>query len=51
MIGLPGDKIKIINGQIFINNKLILRKKTNDFIDKDNNGNTKRLKKIQRVFL
>jgi len=50
VIGLPGDKIKIINGQIFINNKLILRKKINDFIDKDYNGNTKRFRKYKEYF-
>ena len=50
VIGLPGDKIKIINGQIFINNKLILRKKTNDFIDVDKNKNTKRLRKYREYF-
>ena len=50
VIGLPGDKIKIINGQIFINNKLILRKKTNDFIDVDKNKNTKRLRKYTEFF-
>ena len=51
VIGLPGDKIKIINGQIFINNKLILRKKTNDFIDVDKNKNTKRLRKYKEFFM
>ena len=50
VIGLPGDKIKIINGQIFINNELILRKKTNDFIDVDRNKNTKRLRKYKEYF-
>ena len=47
VIGLPGDKIKIINGQIFINNELILRKKINDFVDVDKNKNTKRLRKYK----
>ena len=50
VIGLPGDKIKIINGQILINNKLILREKTNDFIDVDKNKNTKRLRKYKEFF-
>ena len=50
VIGLPGDKIKIINGQIFINNELILRKKTNDFIDVDKNKKTKRLRKYKEYF-
>ena len=50
VIGLPGDKIKIINGQIFINNELILRKKTNDFIDVDKNKKTHRLRKYKEFF-
>ena len=39
IIGLPGDKIKIVNGNILINDILINKKKINDFIDikKDNN--------------
>ena len=36
VIGLPGDKIEIKNGIIFINGSEILRKKLNDFIDTDN---------------
>ena len=50
VIGLPGDEIKIINGQIFINNKFILRTKTNDFIDVDKNNKTKRLRKYKEYF-
>ena len=33
VIGLPGDKIRIINGEIIINNSKILRKKLEPFID------------------
>ena len=45
VIGLPGDKIKIINGQILINNKTINRKQNKDFIDIDRNYQTKRIRK------
>ncbi len=37
VIGLPGDKIKIINGEIEINGNLVFRKRINDFIDKQKN--------------
>ena len=47
VIGLPGDKIKIINGQININNNLIFRKKEEDFIDVTKNGNTKKIRKYK----
>ena len=50
VIGLPGDKIKIINGQININNNLIFRKKEEDFIDVTKNGNTKRIRKYKEYF-
>ncbi len=50
VIGLPGDKIKIINGQILLNNRLILRKKINDFIDVDKNNKSKRLRKYREFF-
>ena len=50
VIGLPGDKIKIINGEILINNQLIIRKKSEDFIDVDKKGSTKRIRKYQEYF-
>ena len=37
VIGLPGDKIEIKNGIIFINGSEILRKKLDKFIDTDKN--------------
>ena len=37
VIGLPGDKIKIINGEILINETKIIRKKIDPFIDKHKN--------------
>ena len=36
VIGLPGDKIKIINGEVFINNSKIFRKRIEPFIDNQN---------------
>ena len=50
VIGLPGDKIKIKNGIIFINDKEILRKKLNDFLDKDTNTNNKRVRMYNEYF-
>ena len=47
VIGLPGDKVKIINGQIFLNNKLVVRKKMKDFIDRDKYAQTKRARKYK----
>src|SRR5210317_440790 len=47
VIGLPGDKIKIINGEIYLNKKLIIRKKMKDFIDRDKKSQTKRARKYK----
>jgi len=50
VIGLPGDKIEIKNGIIFINESEILRKKLNDFIDTDNNTSNKRVRMYKEYF-
>ena len=47
VIGLPGDKVKIINGKIYLNNNFIVRKKMKDFIDTDQNTSTKRIRKYK----
>ncbi len=50
VIGLPGDKIRIKEGKIIINDEMILRKKMKDFIDNDNNVNFKRIRKYKEYF-
>ena len=50
VIGLPGDKIKIVNGQIYINDNLIMRKKVNDFVDINKYGNSNRIRKYKEYF-
>ena len=50
VIGLPGDKIEIKNGIIFINGSEILRKKLNDFIDTDNKTTNKRVRMYKEYF-
>ncbi len=50
VIGLPGDKIEIKNGIIFINRSEILRKKLNDFIDTDNKTSNKRVRMYNEYF-
>ena len=50
VIGLPGDKIKIVNGEIYLNNKIVFRKKMKDFIDRDKNSLTKRARKYKEYF-
>ena len=51
VIGLPGDKIKIINGQIIINDNLIMRKKNQDFIDVGKILKLKELENILNIFM
>jgi len=50
VIGLPGDKIEIKNGIIFINESEVLRKKLNDFIDTDNKTSNKRVRMYNEYF-
>tara|TARA_B100000900_G_C20328618_1_gene613253 strand:- start:23 stop:745 length:723 start_codon:yes stop_codon:yes gene_type:complete len=50
VIGLPGDNIKIQNGIIIINGKEIIRKKMEDFIDKDENTIHLRARKYKEFF-
>ena len=50
VIGLPGDKIQIIDGAILINDNLIMKKKVNDFIDVNKQGDTKRIRKYIEFF-
>ena len=50
VIGLPGDKIEIKNGIIFINGSEILRKKLNDFIDTDKKTSNKRVRMYNEYF-
>ena len=50
VIGLPGDKIKIINGEILINNNMIVRVKKEDFIEKNKYGKYTRTRKYLEYF-
>ena len=50
VIGLPGDKIEIKNGIIFINDSEIFRKKLNDFVDTDKNTLNKRVRQYKEYF-
>ncbi len=50
VIGLPGDKIQIKNGIIFINGSDVLRKKLTDFIDTDNKTSNKRVRMYKEYF-
>ena len=51
VIGLPGDKIKISNGSIIINDNLILRKKIKDFFDINKQGKVKRIRQYKEYFM
>ena len=47
VIGLPGDKIRIVNGEIRLNDSIIVRKKMNDFLDNDKKSSMKRVRKYK----
>lgn len=42
IIGLPGDKIKLIDGRLFINGKQLEREQLDDFVIRDAMGNAER---------
>ncbi len=50
VIGLPGDKIKIIDGSIYINNNLVIKKKEADFIDYNSTGSYNRVRQYKEYF-
>ena len=50
VIGLPGDKIKIVNGEIYINENIINRKKIEDFIDNDTGALNPRVRRYKEYF-
>ncbi len=44
VIGLPGDRIKVVDGLIFINGKAVRRERTDDFVD-DEGGRTSNVRR------
>ncbi len=50
VIGLPGDTVKILNGEIIINNSTINRQRMDDFIDNDKGVKIKRVRKYKEFF-
>lgn len=42
VIGLPGDKIKLKNGRLYINGEMVEREVMEDFVIRDKNGNAER---------
>ena len=42
IVGLPGDKIKMENGRLYINGEMVEREKIEDFVNRDNKGNAER---------
>lgn len=48
LIGMPGDKIQMKNGKLYINGKKVKRKKIDDFIE-DDNGSVKRITRYRET--
>ncbi len=44
VIGLPGDKIKLENGRLYINGNLVAREQIDDFVLRDKYGNVERFR-------
>jgi signal peptidase I len=43
LIGLPGDRIQMRAGRLYINGKIVKREKIEDFIERDGNGRMRRI--------
>lgn len=50
IIGLPGDRIKIKDGSIIINNDRIPRIQIDDFVDINSNGTKSRIRQYKELF-
>ena len=49
VIGLPGDRIQMIDGQLHINGKAVPRERVEDFIETDENGNKRRVERYRET--
>lgn len=49
VIGLPGDKIKLENGRLFINGQKVERRQVEDFVMRDKTGNAERYRQYVEV--
>lgn len=43
IVGLPGDKLQVKNGVLHINGNAVKRERVDDFVDRDANGNVRRV--------
>jgi len=49
IIGLPGDKIQMINGALHLNGKEVKRERVEDFVERTRNGDTRRIRQYQEI--
>ncbi|MBL4741130.1 MAG: signal peptidase I [Sneathiella sp.] len=49
IVGLPGDKLQMINGVLHINGTAVKRERVEDYVDRDFNGNVRRFAQFQET--
>lgn len=49
VIGLPGDKIKLVNGRLYINGEMVERKQLDDFVIRNPLGSAERYRQYEEV--
>lgn len=49
IIGLPGDKVKLEKGRLYINGELVARKALEDFVIRDQAGNAERFRQYVEI--
>lgn len=49
IMGLPGDRLQMIDGQLIINGSPVKRKRIEDYVDRDRFGNARRIAQYQET--
>ncbi|WP_037493223.1 signal peptidase I [Sneathiella glossodoripedis] len=45
IVGLPGDKLQMINGVLYINGEAVVKERIDDYVDRDYYGNVRRIRR------
>ena len=49
VIGMPGDRVQMIDGVLYLNGKAVPRERVADFVDRDQLGNVRRIRRYRET--